>query len=98
MTCTAAPAWCSSPKRNWNGGLAVPDTRHQTPVLVGPTGVGKTAVAVALAAHTPLTVISADARQVYRGLDIGTAKPDRETEARVPHRGLEPGGPGERDS
>ena len=78
--------------------MAVPDTRHQTPVLVGPTGVGKTAVAVALAAHTPLTVISADARQVYRGLDIGTAKPDRETQARVPHRGLDLVAPGERYS
>jgi tRNA dimethylallyltransferase len=63
--------------------------RPLTPVIVGPTGVGKTAVAVALAAVTPLTVISADARQVYRGLDIGTAKPDRETLARVPHRGLD---------
>jgi len=78
--------------------LAVPDTRHQTPVIVGPTGVGKTAVAVALAALTPITVISADARQVYRGLDIGTAKPDRETQARVPHRGLDLVAPGERYS
>ena len=78
--------------------MAVPDTRHQTPVIVGPTGVGKTAVAVALAALTPITVISADARQVYRGLDIGTAKPDRATQARVPHRGLDLVAPGERYS
>jgi tRNA dimethylallyltransferase len=68
--------------------LDAPDARPLTPVLVGPTAVGKTAVAVALAAVTPLTVISADARQVYRGLDIGTAKPDTETLARVPHRGV----------
>jgi len=67
-------------------------------VLVGPTGVGKTAVAVALAAVTPLTVISADARQVYRGLDIGTAKPDAETLARVPHRGVDLVDVGERYS
>ena len=78
--------------------MAVPDARPLTPVLVGPTGVGKTAVAVALAALTPITVISADARQVYRGLDIGTAKPDRETQARVPHRGLDLVAPGERYS
>jgi tRNA dimethylallyltransferase len=78
--------------------LVGPDTRHQTPVLVGPTGVGKTAVAVALASHRPVTVISADARQVYRGLDIGTAKPDRETQARVPHHGLDLVSPGERYS
>ena len=72
--------------------------RPLTPVLVGPTGVGKTAVAVALASLTPITVISADARQVYRDLDIGTAKPDRATLGRVPHRGLDLIHPGERYS
>lgn len=75
-----------------------PQPPTPTPVLIGPTGVGKTAVAVALAALTPITVISADARQVYRGLDIGTAKPDLETLARVPHRGLDLVAPGERYS
>ena len=75
-----------------------PQPPTPTPVLVGPTGVGKTAVAAALAALTPITVISADARQVYRGLDIGTAKPDRATLARVPHRGLDLIDPGERFS
>src|SRR5205823_2892729 len=44
------------------------------PVIVGPTGVGKTAVAAAWSALEPITVVSADARQAYRGLDIGTAK------------------------
>jgi tRNA dimethylallyltransferase len=81
-----------------SGVLAGPDTRHLTPVVVGPTGVGKTAVAAALAALAPVTVISADARQLYRGLDIGTAKPDAETRARVPHRGLDLIDPGERYS
>jgi tRNA dimethylallyltransferase len=60
--------------------------------------VGKTAVAAALAALAPVTVISADARQVYRRLDIGTAKPDAGTLARVPHRGLDLIDPGERYS
>jgi tRNA dimethylallyltransferase len=46
-------------------------------VLCGPTGVGKTAVAVALARGHDLDVVSADSRQVYTWLDIGTAKPDR---------------------
>ena len=69
-----------------------------TPVLVGPTAVGKTAVALALAVLRPLTVISADARQVYRGLDIGTAKPDAAARARVPHLGLDLVDPGERYS
>jgi tRNA dimethylallyltransferase len=74
---------------------AAPDSRLLTPVIVGPTGVGKSAVAVALASLAPITVISADARQVYRGLDIGTAKPDRATLVRVPHRGLDVVNPGE---
>lgn len=53
---------------------------------------------MAFAAFLPVTVISADARQVYRGLDIGTAKPDAATLARVPHRGLDLVNPGERYS
>ena len=72
-----------------------PDIRPLTPVLVGPTAVGKTAVAVAWAELEPVTVISADARQVYRHLDIGTAKPDQATRARVPHLGLDLIAPGE---
>jgi len=67
-------------------------------VIVGPTAVGKTAVAVALAEHWPLTVISADARQVYRRLDIGTAKPTAEELQRAPHVGLDVVDPGERYS
>lgn len=81
-----------------SAGSAAPDTRHLTPVIVGPTGVGKTAVAVALARNRPITVISADARQLYRGLDIGTAKPGADVLARVPHRGLDLLEPGERYS
>ncbi|HEX4627500.1 MAG TPA: tRNA (adenosine(37)-N6)-dimethylallyltransferase MiaA [Gemmatimonadales bacterium] len=68
------------------------------PVLVGPTAVGKTAVAAAWATHEPITVISADARQVYRGLDIGTAKPSPGVLARVPHLGLDLVSPGDRYS
>ncbi len=69
-----------------------------TPVVVGPTAVGKTAVVSALAALIPVTVLSADARQVYRGLDVGTAKPDVELRRRVPHLGLDLIAPGERYS
>jgi tRNA dimethylallyltransferase len=68
------------------------------PVLVGPTAVGKTAVAVALAAHWPLEIISADSRQVYRRLDIGTAKPGKKERARAPHHGLDLVDPGSRYS
>ena len=68
------------------------------PVIVGPTAVGKTAVALALARHWPLEVVSADSRQVYRRLDIGTAKPTPRERERVPHLGLDLVEPGERYS
>jgi tRNA dimethylallyltransferase len=68
------------------------------PVLVGPTAVGKTAVALALTAYWPLEIISADSRQVYRRLDIGTAKPTRKERARAPHHGVDLVDPGERYS
>lgn len=72
--------------------------RPLVPVLVGPTAVGKTAVALELARHIPLSIVSADARQVYRGLDIGTAKPGPDVRARVPHYGIDLVEPGERYS
>ena len=65
-------------------------------MIVGPTAVGKTAVALALADHWPMQVISADSRQVYIGLDIATAKPTRRERQRVPHRMLDLVRPGER--
>lgn len=70
----------------------------RVPVLVGPTAVGKTAVALALAEHWPLEVISADSRQIYRQLDIGTAKPSRRERQRVPHHGVDLVEPGVRFS
>lgn len=70
----------------------------RVPVLVGPTAVGKTAVAMALTAHWPLEIISADSRQIYRRLDIGTAKPTRKERARAPHHGLDLVDPGTRYS
>ena len=54
-------------------------------VIAGPTGVGKTAVAVALAAQMPIEVVSADSRQVYRGMDVGTAKPTSHERRAVTH-------------
>ncbi len=66
----------------------------KVPVLVGPTAVGKTAVALALTAHWPLEIISADSRQVYRRLDIGTAKPSLKDRARAPHHGVDVVEPG----
>jgi len=74
------------------------DHRPLVPVLVGPTASGKTAVAVELSEFLPITVISADSRQVYKDLDIGTAKPTREERERVPHLGIDVVAPGERYS
>ncbi len=53
--------------------------------LIGPTASGKTELALAIAARFPVEIISLDSAQVFIGMDIGTAKPDRETLARFPH-------------
>lgn len=60
-------------------------TAPLTLVLSGPTGVGKTALALDLAERLGTDILSADSRQVYRGLDIGTAKPTPAERVRVPH-------------
>ena len=67
-------------------------------VVCGPTAAGKTAVALALAERWPVTILSADSRQVYRGFDVGTAKPSAAERARVPHRGIDLVEPTERFS
>ncbi len=66
---------------------ARPQAPPELPVLVltGPTGAGKSDWAVHLAETAPVEIVSADSAQVYRGLDIGTAKPSRELRAQLPH-------------
>lgn len=59
--------------------------RPSVVLLMGPTGAGKTAVAIALAERLPVEIVSVDSALVYRGLDIGTAKPDRAIRERIPH-------------
>ncbi|HTY50314.1 MAG TPA: tRNA (adenosine(37)-N6)-dimethylallyltransferase MiaA [Steroidobacteraceae bacterium] len=54
-------------------------------VLTGPTGSGKSAWAERLAGELPVEIVSVDSALVYRGMDIGTAKPSREVRARIPH-------------
>jgi tRNA dimethylallyltransferase len=54
--------------------------------LMGPTASGKTGLAVELCQRFPLEIISVDSALVYRGMDIGTAKPDRKTLELAPHR------------
>ena len=53
--------------------------------VVGPTASGKTELAMALARRVPVEILVADSRQVYRGMDVGTAKPDAAARAQVPH-------------
>jgi tRNA dimethylallyltransferase len=53
--------------------------------IMGPTASGKTAAALAIARERPVEIISVDSALVYRGMDIGTAKPSREELASVPH-------------
>jgi len=65
-------------------------------VIVGPTGVGKTAVAVRLAATLPLEAVNADSRQIYRGMDIGTGKPTPEEQAALRHHLIDVVDPDER--
>ena len=65
--------------------------RPRSPLIgiVGPTASGKTELALALAQRLPLEILVADSRQVYRGMDVGTAKPDADARAAVPHHLLD---------
>ena len=64
----------------------MPDPRAPLAViLLGPTGSGKTALSLALAEQFNGEIVSCDSVAVYRGMDLGTAKPSREEQARAPH-------------
>lgn len=55
------------------------------PLIMGPTGAGKTDLALRLAARYPIEIVSVDSAMVYRGMDIGTGKPTRDLLERFPH-------------
>jgi tRNA dimethylallyltransferase len=67
-------------------------------VICGPTAAGKTRAALQLASVTPVEIISADSRQLYRGFDIGTAKPSSAERTPAPHHGIDVLEPTERAS
>lgn len=75
-----------------------PPARPDALVLTGPTAAGKTRLAVEVAEALDGEIISADSRQVYRAMDIGTAKATAAERARAPHHGLDLVDPGERFS
>jgi len=64
-------------------------------LIVGPTAVGKTEISIRLAERLNGEIVSADSRLFYRGMDIGTAKPMREEQARVPHHLIDIANPDE---
>lgn len=61
------------------------EDKHPLVVILGPTAVGKTELAIQLADHFQGEIVSADSRLLYRGMDIGTAKPTLEQRQRIPH-------------
>lgn len=65
-------------------------------VIVGPTASGKTGVAIELAERFGGEIVCADSRTIYKGMDIGTAKPGSEERERIPHWGIDLVEPGER--
>lgn len=71
-------------------------TSNKVIVILGPTGSGKTGVAIEIAKAIGGEIISADSRAIYKGMDIGTAKPSLEEQDGVPHFGLDLVEPGER--
>ena len=66
-------------------GASVRPARTAVGFIVGPTGAGKSALAMAVAERLNCEIINADSRQFYRGMDLGTAKPSADDRRRVPH-------------
>jgi tRNA dimethylallyltransferase len=73
----------------------MPSRKPPLILVVGPTAVGKTELAIQLAERLGGEIVSADSRLFYRGMDIGTAKPTREEQARVPHHLIDIANPDE---
>src|SRR5215213_5245245 len=94
MMCMAAPPSSRCHGTSWIDGLAVNRVR----VICGPTAAGKSAIAAMLAIEYGGAILSADSRQIYRGFDIGTAKPDWSERKAIDHVGIDVADPVERFS
>jgi len=75
-----------------------PAPRRCAILLMGPTGSGKSDLAIRLCERLPLEIVSVDSAMVYRSMDIGTAKPDVATRARIPHHLIDIRAPADRYS
>jgi tRNA dimethylallyltransferase len=69
----------------FEGAVSQPDAFRSATVLTGPTGSGKSSLALALAERIGAEVVAMDSMTFYRGLDVGTAKPTAEEQRRIPH-------------
>jgi tRNA dimethylallyltransferase len=78
--------------------LSADSAAAEIAVICGPTAAGKSAIAMSIASRAPVTILSADSRQIYRGFDIGTAKPSPADQSSVPHRGIDVAEPTQRSS
>ncbi len=83
------------PQQNPDEAQQAKSVEAQYIALAGPTASGKTAAALAIARHYPVEIISVDSALVYRGMDIGTAKPSAEELAAVPHHLIDIRDPGQ---
>src|SRR4030042_1844351 len=63
----------------------LPDNKKVVIFIVGPTAAGKTSLSLSLAQKLPVEIVSADSRQIYKYLNIGTAKPSKEVLQDLPH-------------
>ena len=71
---------------NWTGALSAPDhPSSKVLIIVGPTAVGKTAIAVEVAKSLNGEIVGLDSRQIYRYMEIGTAQPTQEEQMGIPH-------------
>src|SRR5688500_9282210 len=92
----AGRCWCASPRASSSGALAEPEGEGPDVVAVlGPTASGKSALGLALARQLSGEIVCCDSMQVYRGMDIGTAKATPAERASVPHHLLDLVLPGE---
>ena len=81
------PSWANPPPRG--SGTLWEDQHPPLVAIVGPTAAGKTTLSLHLAEALDSEIVSADSRQVYRGMDIGTAKATSEEQVSVPHHLLD---------